>query len=830
MEQIELKNLLILSTSKLPFQSRPIELEDMEDSVVVYYREGYEAQRLMPEFDEVRDKNNYYIPKYNIILTFAQFKDFVESHSTEKFLLVSESDDSIRDIWVFSETEPYKIKMTFFNRMGSDGYMKKLATIQNVEGTADFEPAVIFNDSLHIREMNDNYSRDAETCHHFCFNNTNDYYNNINRFHWINHEDRVSTGDLVTKELVIPGKTRVIFSYSSGSSYRFSVKFNQLALASERERYGIRPDEVSRGYYSQEYFHHDEIFPDAPLPIETLDRVKKHLINTLETKEGKISSLNSGRYWYYNNSNDQQVIAARMLVISAPVPKHRRPTYHYFLGVKSCGAIDVVEVARGELQMKDMTPVNVYYLNADTGNYNKISYGFFGAIRDDIIDKCEIDKVSFTEWNEDNEDHRELLAALAEYGISDDLDLTKIKLLRRLPFGSLFIEQLIKTGHSSIAYSLAERITEQADNLNYNCGSLLDIFPGCNPAGNSVMEVLKMNKPCLNLLMEGTDSQIGTEYFISKYNAIKQLVENGVLTSNNSKLVQQYMFLQELGWHKYSCGTGRTIDIVNYPDDIKSLYKMANRINNLFSDYSYEARRFYQEITSAYFQFKDFGWNPAESLIFIEFSLGDKPRDALEMLSDREKAANKALQIYRDKINEVAHARIEQTYASRKSVLHKLESTDALQKSDAFKNYVVIMPSQIYGLGVNGSIEKEGRDMDHCVFRQYADTIANGTYTVLYLRHKDSPEKSLVTIGINQQGRINQTYSCHDNPINQWEAEAIIAWAKSKEGLVTFQAEDRNIDVLPGGWYRGPSSPVLPTLPKPNADWLKKLATVVQAE
>ena len=143
-------------------------------------------------------------------------------------------------------------------------------------------------------------------------------------------------------------------------------------------------------------------------------------------------------------------------------------------------------------------------------------------------------------------------------------------------------------------------------------------------------------------------------------------------------------------------------------------------------------------------------------------------------------------------------------------------------KTGLLEKYTICIPSQIYDASVDYSIEREGLEMDHCVYRSYANQIADGSYTVVYLRKAARPEQVLVTIGINNEGRINQTFGMHDSAITTEEAKAIAEWAKTKQGLVTFKSEHR--DVTPGGWPSGCSS-LIPNLPEPDKDWLVKLAT-----
>ena len=144
----------------------------------------------------------------------------------------------------------------------------------------------------------------------------------------------------------------------------------------------------------------------------------------------------------------------------------------------------------------------------------------------------------------------------------------------------------------------------------------------------------------------------------------------------------------------------------------------------------------------------------------------------------------------------------------------------SLPKENAYFNgYVVLVPTQVYGIDVVGSIEKEGSDQNHCLFRQYTNEIVEGKFTPLWLRLANSPEKSLVTFSLTKEGRIDQTRGECDRDITVQEAKAIAAWAMSKRGMVTFRSE--GTDVAPGGW---PSNVSVPSLPNPDKDWLKELS------
>ena len=609
--------------------------------------------------------------------------------------------------------------------------------------------------------------------------------------------------------LKLPGKTRIVSQVGYSGIY-YEVSTGETAMKDITTRYGIRNSADTRDY-NYRHIHFDDVFDEgADLDKATWERVSNHIKSALEGGAGNQERIGE----YYNKVS---IKTKPMIVISAPIGMHRRQTYHYIKGFLSNGTVDIVELARGELLMKDMTPVNCYYL-CSNGKYARVSHNLYADIKNTMVG-IEVDKVSFEEWNESKSMHPELLKAITAAG--DAIKLEKVKLFNRVPFGALYLEHLIKGANYDLAENFAEYITERADNMNYVCGSLRDVLPGCNPDGTSLMKVMDMNKPCFDLLM--TYSHSGTNQFIAAYKAIKRLIPGGIVTKESEKMFRQYMELYGMDWVEYRCRTGRTVNIIDYPAEIKSIYKMINKIRNAFPVDSYEPMRNYKEIVMAYFQFKDFGWEPADSQIFIEFGLGDLS-ETRKMIRDREHAANVALSIYEDKIDELAHQRAENHYAHRMNALNKMVSTQKMAKeseSGLLKKYVITAPTQIYGEDVVGSIEKEGRDMRHCVYRSYAGQIAGGTYTVLYLRSAEAPEQSLVTIGITNEGRINQTFGVDDTEITKEQAEAIVEWATQREGMVTFKSEHK--DVFPGGWARGVN---VPSLPEPDAEWLRKLAEI----
>ena len=811
-----MKNLIKINNESVGFNEsrwKP-SIEEVCTATVVFVADGFKAQG----YDGSTSKQLYYISKNKTIYNKDQFTKLVTENPDELFMLVSDYKANEYDIWTFVDSTTNNLQLTFFKFNGKTGTMVKIAYMRNKPGTCIWdENSITFNpDYVKKFEKSENsYSsqqdywqmaiklKDSDAC----------YHTTQNTFYIIGEDDyngQKNTSNIMVEYLKLPGKTRIVSEIGYSEIYH-KVSTDETAMKDVTTRYGIRNNEDMRNYYCYHCIHFNEVFDEgADLDKTTWERVSNHIKSVLESGAGTQERI--GEY-----NNKVGIKTKSMIVISAPIGMHRRQTYHYIKGFLSNGTVDIVELARGELLMKDMTPVNCYYL-CSNGKYVRVSHGLYGDIKNTMVG-IEVDKVSFEEWNESKSMHPELLKAITAAG--DAIKLEKVKLFNRVPFGALYLEHLIKGANYDLAENFAEYITERADNMNYVCGSLRDVLPGCNPDGTSLMKVMDMNKPCFDLLM--TYSHSGTNQFIAAYKAIKRLIPGGIVTKESEKIFRQYMELYGMDWVEYRCRTGRTVNIIDYPAEIKSIYKMVNKIRNAFPANSYEPMRNYKEIVMAYFQFKDFGWEPADSQIFIEFGLGDLS-ETRKMIRDREHAANVALSIYEDKIDELAHQRAENHYAHRMDALNKMVSTQKMakgSKSGLLKKYAITAPTQIYGEDVVGSIEKEGRDMRHCVYRSYAGQIAEGTYTVLYLRLAKAPEQSLVTIGITNEGRINQTFGVDDTEITKEQAEAIVEWAAQREGMVTFKSEHK--DVFPGGWARGVN---VPSLPEPDAEWLRKLAEI----
>jgi hypothetical protein len=90
----------------------------------------------------------------------------------------------------------------------------------------------------------------------------------------------------------------------------------------------------------------------------------------------------------------------------------------------------------------------------------------------------------------------------------------------------------------------------------------------------------------------------------------------------------------------------------------------------------------------------------------------------------------------------------------------------------AFGDYVVVLPS------VPQDIIKEGEDMHHCV-GGYMQRVVDGRDYIVFVRHKDTPNKCYITCEVYTDGRIGQYFLAYDRYIHTAEDKAFYeAFAK----------------------------------------------------
>ena len=804
----------------------------------------------------------YMIPSKHLFLDAEQLVDYVNKHQATEFLLLTQSDLPSGNVIQYIDNYPNKSMVTFLADNGKGrlvklgscmcdkiGYNTINVSAKNMVASAGSEirasvsgreddpyieltfsgSDLIDENSLRIRNWSYSYGygRGSEYTTRVCKD-----FLTLGDAHQLFGQN-VTTYHVLKYCLDIQNDTRIYqtFHYSTINLKVGLPGTPELGLT-VKERYALKREDCAHAHWygnRNDQIKEEEIC-EVEVDEETVTRVTKDIQEMLSNM-----ALTKDPNRCYSSDSDA-VVSVDILVIGKPMPGHRRPTYHIFRGASNCGYYDVVEICRGELQMIDMTPVNCYALMRDSMCYEHVTNRVYSEIKSSFFDSGEIkvDSVTLAQWSTKKAIIPTLLKSVALYTKSYPT-VNEVMTFNRAKFGSLFMEHLIKAGHKSLAYALCKDINSKADQMGEDCDSLSSILPGCNPEGTTLIETLNVSKPWLAKIWETYEffcaqghtrasqyrygrrgrqryqaNETTLQAFISAYTMVKA-ASNG--DGNISKEGESYLAdLVTLSEHALS-SVSTDQDEISIAEDrplAKSVAKMLRKITAAFGKDS-DAMRSYKEIVNTYVKIKDYGWVPEDMLIFIEFSLGGD--QALENIKSREHAADTAYKAYQSKLDEANRIRNEKRYATRLPYLTKLET----EKPILF-HYSVIAPKAIYDESVDYSLEKEGHDQSHCVFRSYAIDQINGRYTVLFLRDANRPNKSLVTIGINSEGRINQTYGYYNRNITKEEAEAIVLWAKSLKGKVTF-ATDSGSPVQPGGWCN--EVPV-PELEKVDRNWLIK--------
>jgi hypothetical protein len=79
-----------------------------------------------------------------------------------------------------------------------------------------------------------------------------------------------------------------------------------------------------------------------------------------------------------------------------------------------------------------------------------------------------------------------------------------------------------------------------------------------------------------------------------------------------------------------------------------------------------------------------------------------------------------------------------------------------------FGDFTVVVPT------CGKDIVDEGQNMHHCV-GSYVDKVVNNSTYIVFVRHKDTPDKCYLTAQVSTDGRIGQYYLAHDRCITTAE-------------------------------------------------------------
>ena len=104
-----------------------------------------------------------------------------------------------------------------------------------------------------------------------------------------------------------------------------------------------------------------------------------------------------------------------------------------------------------------------------------------------------------------------------------------------------------------------------------------------------------------------------------------------------------------------------------------------------------------------------------------------------------------------------------------------------------FGDYRFIYPS------CTQDIKDEATSQSNCV-ASYIDRVLDGDCHIMFLRYKDSPDKSLVTLEIRGD-KIVQARQRYNNPCTKEQESVIEAWEKWRANKTKEQLKERNLEV-----------------------------------
>lgn len=100
----------------------------------------------------------------------------------------------------------------------------------------------------------------------------------------------------------------------------------------------------------------------------------------------------------------------------------------------------------------------------------------------------------------------------------------------------------------------------------------------------------------------------------------------------------------------------------------------------------------------------------------------------------------------------------------------KFKNRINLEMEYTFKNYIFIYPKCVQ------DIKDESVQMSNCV-SSYVQKVIDGNCDILFLRYKDSPDKSLVTIEV-RNNKIVQALQKYNHPLTKEQQEVVDKWNK----------------------------------------------------
>lgn len=563
-----------------------------------------------------------------------------------------------------------------------------------------------------------------------------------------------------------------------------------------------------RDYYIPEIGETVEEF--TMLTQEELTEAKGVLSDLLDKDEP------SSRRRYYNDD-----LKYKSILYVTPAPKGaRRPYGHIVVGITDGKSREYGELAI--CRIDSSFNIGDIYVNVKDESHGmsgfrrlmkRTSTGF-----KELIDDINIVKGTLGHAN--NMRNRYAVNAAIDSEVEEGASVIPAALLTKIAkvrFGSEFVEWSYRLGYSRLANDVCDASARSTRAWSQTT-SMSDVIPGYVEGSKSIYTCFGMpkawGKEAFELAVEIQEIQYRVKEDLNIHNlrdaigAVKLAwnLENHLANGNPSmaSVPQRAIDYARIlcTWRSDFKGLFRNEGplVEAYGDDVAAIAETVRSFNRMLVKMQglgindWASRTYICETMEAYCSLKSISVDPEEHGVLFEYGLPENDIVAAqEMIRRRCAAAQEVVTNFKALIDAKKRKENEDLFADNSKTDRWLECSDA----EVCKDYVFKLPTCLYGDSEPLSVEWEGKHQANCVFNSYTNKLAKGEYTVVLMRRRDDPSSSYVTIGINKNGVIDQTYGYRDSSIDRCAAKAILAW-KDKvnsrgKGSLSFKGN-------PGGW------------------------------
>lgn len=484
-----------------------------------------------------------------------------------------------------------------------------------------------------------------------------------------------------------------------------------------------------------------------------------------------------------------------VMVMTAPPKGQRKPIGHIVLGATDGSHYEYCEFAIARTSASfEITDVYIRIKGEEKTEFRRCCGNLMRQVTEMLYNLKVIKTSLENAGNLKNPYTVNAMQEVEEMGGSAALPASKLRSIASLRFGADFVERCYRMGYNNLANDVCAAL---APARTWNrITSMADLFPGYTEGAKSIYTCFGMPKAWGKSVFDRCIEANGIGFSMSNlYDSLLSLrmaweLEGALTKGKPSEMsvpdrALEYSDIWATHLNRLGLGSGRITDLKQhflfaaYPDNpieraaaLRAYHRMVKKTIKAVPS-AYNTNYYLMETFQAYCQLKAININPEEHGVLYEYGLPENdPAAIAEMIQRRCEAAQEVVNSYRAIIDEKNHQEQEARFAVHRKDVKWLECSNKAVS----KEYVFKLPTKLYGMDDSFSLESEGTKQRNCLFGSYLSRLANGEYYVVCMRRKNSPDDSVVSIGINRNYVVDQTYATRDCPINREQGEAIRRW------------------------------------------------------